>query len=166
MDQSQILPPRRSAMALQPRNALRTPSDTYLELVTRNRRNYGGKMTPVEKIRSIKQTDNSEEFVASNIPQDQNVGQASRPFFPVLSALGLEPKQKYQAQRLFHTSKPAKVSPTTELLKIDDLSDYMEACAKYNNGLKAGWTDEQLFEMIGKIRNRPSKTEEEDVFLI
>jgi hypothetical protein len=62
--------------------------------------------------------------------------------------------------------KPVKQSLTIELLKIDDADYYMEACTKYNKGVKEGWTDEQLFDMVTEIRRRPSKNEWEDECLL
>jgi hypothetical protein len=62
--------------------------------------------------------------------------------------------------------KPMRRTPSKELLKIDDTDHYVEACTQYNKGIKEGWTDEQLFDMIAEIRKRPSKIEGEDEVLV
>ncbi|KAF2710811.1 hypothetical protein K504DRAFT_500756 [Pleomassaria siparia CBS 279.74] len=73
--------------------------------------------------------------------------------------------QMSQFQKPQIEMKTIKPSPSTEFLKIDDLDDCMEACAKYDVGVKEGQTKEQLLEMIGKIRSRPSKEEAENASL-
>lgn len=84
----------------------------------------------------------------------------------ICNVFGRDPPDTVHNHPLNRQCKPVKQSPTTELLKIDDAEYYMEACAKYSKGVKEGWTDEQLFDMIAEIRRRPNKNEGEGEFLL
>lgn len=50
-----------------------------------------------------------------------------------------------------------------ELCKINNLENYMEACDKFKEGKRAGWTDVQLFNMIAEMRSRESEMNYEDI---
>ncbi|KAF2878262.1 hypothetical protein BDV95DRAFT_589222 [Massariosphaeria phaeospora] len=56
-------------------------------------------------------------------------------------------------------TKVLKRSPSIELMKFDDMDLYLEACEKYKEGLKAGWSKDQLLQMIAEIRARPTEEE-------
>lgn len=84
----------------------------------------------------------------------------------IWNVLSRDPLDTVHNHPLNRQCKPVKQSLSTELLKIDDADYYMEVCAKYSKGVKEGWTDDQLLEMIAEIRRRPNKNEGEGGFLL
>ena len=46
-----------------------------------------------------------------------------------------------------HQSKPKRTA-SNELLKIDGLENYKNACVEYNQALKEGWSKERLLELV------------------
>lgn len=59
-----------------------------------------------------------------------------------------------------YTSQPPtlKRSASSELLKIEELGIYMEACARYNRGVREGWSEEELLRMIDSMGGKATRS--------
>ncbi|CAO2648476.1 Nn.00g077430.m01.CDS01 [Neocucurbitaria sp. VM-36] len=86
------------------------------------------------------------EVIPSNVPTDVNIGQSYTIKDTITAALTSIPQPA--AIRNYEARGGIKRSPSSELLKIDGLNSYMNACAEYNQGLREGWGKERLLQRI------------------
>ncbi|KAF1844686.1 uncharacterized protein K460DRAFT_416070 [Cucurbitaria berberidis CBS 394.84] len=84
------------------------------------------------------------EVVPSNIPTDANVGQSHTIKDLITTALAGRPTGHSSNQ----DGLGVKRSASNELLKIDDLDDYADACSEYGRGLREGWNREFLLHRV------------------
>ncbi|KAF2633263.1 hypothetical protein BU25DRAFT_328258, partial [Macroventuria anomochaeta] len=94
------------------------------------------------------------ELIPVGISTDSNVGKSASLLGTISSALK---QQSQSATTEVNTCCPCvqsviKRSASSELLKIDNLNNYMTACAEYNRGVEAEWTEDHLLAVIAKWR--------------
>ncbi|KAF1363859.1 hypothetical protein EJ07DRAFT_151944 [Lizonia empirigonia] len=101
------------------------------------------------------------EVVPAGIPKDKNVGQAAHFLDTICSTLEQKPIRPLTDKRSLNPSaKPVmKRSASSELLKIENLDNYMEACAEYRRGLRAEAQKDHLWGIIAKWRALDVKVE-------
>ncbi|KAI2485043.1 hypothetical protein Ptr902_03983 [Pyrenophora tritici-repentis] len=78
------------------------------------------------------------ELISDMTPTDANVGKPTSIRESIATAMSS-----------MHLPGPKpKRSASNELLKIDDLENYQQACTEYKQALKEGWSKERLLELV------------------
>lgn len=88
------------------------------------------------------------EVIPSSVPTDVNMGQSPTITNTISAAVANIPQQAAFGKLVGRSG--IKRSASSELLKIDDLRIYTNACAEYNRGLREGWSKERLLQTIDK----------------
>ncbi|KAJ4369752.1 hypothetical protein N0V83_005515 [Neocucurbitaria cava] len=130
MATNHILPPRKPNTAKETDNALRELG------FTNHLRNVS------------KSAKDAVEVIPSSVPTDVNMGQSPNIKNTISAAIANIPQPA--AFGKLGGRSGIKRSASSELLKIDDLSIYKDACAEYNRGLREGWSKERLLQTIDK----------------
>jgi hypothetical protein len=92
-------------------------------------------------------------IISSDTPVDTNCQHAGLKA-KITAILGIGPKYN-----LANTKAVAEPVAILELCKVNNFADFKEACAKYEAGLKAGWSNGELVKMIVEIRYRRDRME-------
>ena len=103
------------------------------------------------------------ELIPARIPTDINVGESASLLDRVASVLGQQQLQKPKRSEVdaFEMERPQSRSPvrprykrsaSSELLKIDDLDNYMAACNENKRAVDLWWSEAYLLAIIAKWR--------------
>ena len=103
------------------------------------------------------------ELIPAGIPTDINVGKSVSLLDRVASVLGQQQLQKPKRSEVeaFEVERPQSRSPvrprykrsaSSELLKIDDLDNYMAACNENKRAVDLWWSEAYLLAIIAKWR--------------
>ncbi|EFQ91706.1 hypothetical protein PTT_11347 [Pyrenophora teres f. teres 0-1] len=120
MDPKKPIPPRKPMTAKETHETLQDLGFTNpLRTVNNNTRDDG-------------------ELISSMTPTDANVGKSTSIRESITAAMSSMHQSKSKAKR----------SASNELLKIDNLDTYQQACAEYKWALKEGWSKERLLDLV------------------
>ncbi|KAF1937569.1 hypothetical protein EJ02DRAFT_458609 [Clathrospora elynae] len=102
-------------------------------------------------------TKNEGELISSNTPMDANVGRSNTIKASITAAIASP--QQLASTINYELKHNIKRSASSELLKIENLDDYRNACAAYKWALKEGWSEERVLAMIGDWQKMDGKRE-------